>query len=81
MPTLVGCGYLLEAAAGGRRINCPVPNAGSSADDHVRSGVQRPAPHDGSASVQRHRDDELSAAKLEQVLALADAIRWSKTPS
>jgi|ERR1035438_2283968 transcriptional regulator with XRE-family HTH domain len=78
---LVGCGYLLEAAAGGRRITCPVPNAGSSADGHVRSGVQRPAPHDGSASVQRHRDDELSAAKLEQVLALADAIRWSKAPS
>jgi hypothetical protein len=37
--------------------------------------------HDHSASVEPHRDDELSAVKLEQVLALADAIRWSKAAS
>src|ERR1700737_2864293 len=34
---LVGCGYLLEATAGGRRIVCSLPRAPWFADEHLRS--------------------------------------------
>lgn len=78
---LVGCGYLLEATAGARRIICPRPSGPWSADDHLRSVPDAPRDPLPPASVKPHRSDELSAAKLEQVLALADSIRWAKSGS
>jgi transcriptional regulator with XRE-family HTH domain len=75
---LVGCGYLLEATAGARRIICPRPSAAWYADDHLRSEPGAPPDPVQSVSIEPHRSDELSAAKLEQVLALADSIRWAK---
>ena len=76
---LGGCGYLLEATAGTRRIICP-PRACADwiADDQHGSEPAPPREPEPSVSVEPHRSDELSAAKLEQVLALADSIRRAK---
>jgi len=78
---LVGCGYLLEATAGERRIVCPLPGADRFADEQPRPGPGAPTTSGQSTSVEPHHDDELSAVKLEQVLALADSLRWSKVES
>jgi len=76
---LTGCGYLLEATAGDRRLVCPPwgSRKASSRDPqfdalpHRRPSTSAPKP--------TGPDDELSALKLEQVLALADAVRNSKS--
>jgi transcriptional regulator with XRE-family HTH domain len=78
---LVGCGYLLEATAGGRRIVCPLPTAAWFADYHLRSESGAATAPARSTSIEPLGNDELSAAKLEQVLALADSIRWAKAGS
>ena len=78
---LVGCGYLLEATAGARRLVCPLPGTDRTIDDQHRSGHEDSTGTGGSASDRPQPDDELSALKLEQVLALADAVRWSKAGS
>jgi transcriptional regulator with XRE-family HTH domain len=75
---LVGCGYLLEATAGERRIICPLPRSAWVADKQLRSEPAAPLGSEQSASIEPDRNDELSAVKLEQVLALADSIRWAK---
>jgi transcriptional regulator with XRE-family HTH domain len=78
---LVGCGYLLEATAGTRRIVCPLPRATWPADEQFPVRQRVPTASDRPLSVEPHHDDELSALKLEQVLALADSLRWSKAES
>jgi transcriptional regulator with XRE-family HTH domain len=78
---LVGCGYLLEATAGERRLICPLPGSHDPTAPNPRFGQQAPKqPSDVSERPSR-LDDELSAVKLEQVLALADAFRYSKAGS
>jgi transcriptional regulator with XRE-family HTH domain len=78
---LVGCGYLMEATAGTRRIICPLPMAGWFADDDLQSEAATPEAQEQAVSIEPYPNDELSAAKLEQVLSLADSIRWAKTGS
>ena len=78
---LAGYGYLLEATAGERRIVCPLP--GADWPDHEETHRGRGPLTSGSQPVvvRPQLDDELSALKLEQVLALADSIRWSRAES
>jgi len=78
---LVGCGYLLEATAGERRLICPLPGSDGdrkrwTAHSQMSEPSSSPPTSEGTAT-----DDELSALKLEQVLALADAIREAKAHS
>jgi transcriptional regulator with XRE-family HTH domain len=75
---LAGCGYHLEATAGARRIVFPLPNAGWFTDEQLQSEACVAPDPEASASIELGRSDELSAVKLEQVLALADSIRWAK---
>ena len=78
---LVGCGYLLEATAGERRLICPLPGTAPTTDKRSRPGPDGPTWVGESASDRPQQNDELSAMKLEQVLALADAIRLSRAGS
>jgi transcriptional regulator with XRE-family HTH domain len=78
---LMGCGYLLEATAGERRLVCPLPGSGRTSASTLRFDQEAPNQLGESNSESPRSDDELSALKLEQVLALADAIRWSKAGS
>lgn len=75
---VVGCGYLLEATAGERRLVCPLPGSRRTTPPDPRIGPDAPMQAGESAPTRRRPDDELSARKLEQVLALADAVRASK---
>ncbi len=65
---VVACGYLLEARAGDAVIRCPFPA--------VFDGPSAPAPRSGPRRMPRSPEE--SAVILEQVLALADTLRWSK---
>jgi transcriptional regulator with XRE-family HTH domain len=78
---LRGCGFLLEATAGERRIVCPLPGVDRPSDGVVRPGRRAAPVADRIGGPVPWRDDERSAAILEQVLDLADAIRWSKAGS
>ena len=74
---LVGCGYLLEATSGERRILCPLPDGlPTSTADSPSVSADEPSP--SSVTTQQPPDDAMSARKLEQVLALAEAIRTSR---
>jgi len=75
---LVGCGYILEATAGDRRIVCPIPGSRRTTSPDPRSGKDGSVQFSVSTPNPQPPDDELSALKLEQVLALADAVRESK---
>jgi transcriptional regulator with XRE-family HTH domain len=75
---LVGCGYILEATAGERRLVCPLPGSRRTTIPDSRSGLDAALPIGESTPEGQQLDDELSALKLEQVLALADAVRISK---
>ena len=75
---LSGCGYLLEATAGEQRIVCPFPTVERSDDGPFPSGQGIPGSAVRPTVVERRLDDELSALKLAQVLALADSHRRSK---
>jgi len=75
---LVGCGYLLEATAGERRLVCPLPGSRRTTSPDPRFGLDASMQFSVSTPNPRPPDDELSALKLEQVLALADAVRVSK---
>ena len=75
---LMGCGYLLEATAGARRLICPLPGTGRTINERRRSDHDAPARFGESASDGPQPDEEVSALKLEQVLALSDAVRESK---
>jgi transcriptional regulator with XRE-family HTH domain len=78
---LVGCGYLLEATAGERRLICPLPGSHDPTAPNPRFGQQAPKQPGDVSARPLPPDDELSAVKLEQVLALADAFRYSKAGS
>ena len=75
---LVGCGYILEATAGERRLVCPLPGSRRTTTPDRRFGLDASLQISESTPKLRRPDDELSAFKLEQVLALADAVRVSK---
>jgi len=75
---LVGCGYLLEATAGERRLVCPLPGSRRTISPNPRFGLDASLQISVSRPNPPRPDDELSALKLEQVLALADAVRESK---
>jgi transcriptional regulator with XRE-family HTH domain len=75
---LVGCGYLLEATAGKRRLICPLPGPRPRTAPGPDVNKEGPIQSSHSASETPRRNEELSALKLEQVLALADAFRESK---
>ena len=75
---LVGCGYILEATAGARRLVCPLPGTCPTATPDPRAGRGASSPVSESTPNPQRPDDELSARKLEQVLALADAMRESR---
>jgi transcriptional regulator with XRE-family HTH domain len=75
---LVGCGYILEATAGERRLVCPLPGSRRTPTPDPRLGLDASLKISGSTPEPRRPDDERSALKLEQVLALADAVRMSK---
>ena len=75
---LVGCGYILEATAGERRLVCPLPGSRRTTIPDPRLGVDASLQISMSTPKVQQIDDELSALKLEQVLALADAVRTSK---
>jgi len=79
---LVACGYLLEAVAGKRRVRCPLPKAGWFDDDGLLWGIDDGSANEAGASRaeddNEKPDDEWRALQLEQVLALADALRESK---
>ena len=75
---LVGCGYLLEATAGERRLVCPLPGSRRTTSPDPRFGLDASMQFSVSTPNPRPHDDEPSALKLEQVLALADAVRVSK---
>jgi transcriptional regulator with XRE-family HTH domain len=76
---MVGCGYILEATAGERRLMCPLPGSRRTTIPDPRFGLDASLQFSVSTPVVRQNDDELSALKLEQVLALADAVRVSKS--
>ena len=81
---LVGCGYLLEAVSGNRRIQCPLPRAGWFPDEEYPSDdAARPVVEVASimGDGTEGRDPETRALHIEQVLALADALRESKAVS
>ena len=75
---LVGCGYILEATAGARHLVCPLPGTRPTATPDPEAGLGASLPVSESTPNPRRPDDELSARKLEQVLALADAMRESR---
>jgi transcriptional regulator with XRE-family HTH domain len=75
---LVGCGYLLEATAGARRLVCPLPGSRRTTTPDPRFGLDASPETSGSTPEPRRPDDERSALELEQVLALADAVRVSR---
>ncbi len=75
---LVGCGYILEATAGERRLVCPLPGSRRTTIPDPRFGLDASLQISMSRPKVQQIDDELSALKLEQVLALADAVRVSK---
>jgi transcriptional regulator with XRE-family HTH domain len=75
---LVGCGYILEATAGERRLVCPLPGARRTTTPDPRFGLDASLQISLTTPKEQEVDDELSALKLEQVLALADAVRVSK---
>jgi transcriptional regulator with XRE-family HTH domain len=75
---LVGCGYILEATAGERRLVCPLPGSRHTTNSDPSFGLDASLQIGVSTSKVQQLDDELSALKLEQVLALADAVRVSK---
>jgi transcriptional regulator with XRE-family HTH domain len=74
---LTACGYLLEATAGERRLVCPPPGSRPTTGPHPLFGRDASIESSDSETKPPWPDDELSAAKLEQVLALADAFRFS----
>jgi transcriptional regulator with XRE-family HTH domain len=76
---VVGCGYLLEAVAGERRIVGPLPKVGWFPDDEYRSDgtdpvIVLPTPAAGATST----DPDERARHLEQVLAMSDTMRGAK---
>jgi len=75
---LAGCGYLLEATAGERRLICPLPGSRPTTGPHPIFGRDVSIQSGDLDAKPPRPDDELSAAKLEQVLALADAFRFSE---
>ena len=75
---LVGCGYILEATAGEKRLVCPLPGSRRTTSPNPRFGPDASLQISVPTPNPRPPDDELSALKLEQVLALADAVRVSK---
>ena len=75
---LVGCGYILEATAGERRLVCPLPGSRCTTTPDPRFGLDASMKISKSTPEPPRPDDERSALKLEQVLALADAVRVSK---
>ena len=75
---LVGCGYILEATAGERRLVCPLPGSRRTTIPDPRFGLDASVLFSVSTPMVRQHDDEMSALKLEQVLALSDAVRESK---
>jgi transcriptional regulator with XRE-family HTH domain len=74
---LAGCGYLLEATAGDRRLICPLPGSRPTTGPHLLFGRDVSNQSRDPATKPPRPGDELSAAKLEQVLAIADAFRFS----
>ena len=78
---LVGCGYLLEATAGERRLICPLPGSDHTSERWTTQSPVSQPPSGSPRSEEPGRDDELSALKLEQVLALADAFREARAGS
>jgi len=80
---VVGCGYLLEATAGERRLICPLPGSDRASERWTTQSSLNQLGSGASASASAHAasNDELSALKLEQVLTLADAIREAKASS
>lgn len=78
---LIGCGYLLEAVSGDRRLLCPLPGADPLAV-HGTGASGRASRHGvGPAGECGISDDDMRATKLEQVLELADVLRESKAVS
>jgi len=75
---LVGCGYFLEATAGERRLICPLPGSRRATAPDPRFFPDSSLQFSDPSAKPQQPDDELSALKLEQVLALADAVRVSK---
>jgi transcriptional regulator with XRE-family HTH domain len=76
---VVACGYLLEAVAGQRRIVGPLPRAGWFQDDDYRGNETEPStvnptPEPGATT----SNPEAQARRLEQVLAISDAMREAK---
>jgi transcriptional regulator with XRE-family HTH domain len=75
---LVGCGYLLTALAGPERIVCDLPHVGWFDDEeHVSQGDPETVQPSTAPTV--FSSDAERAALIEQVLALSDALRESKT--
>jgi transcriptional regulator with XRE-family HTH domain len=75
---LVGCGYLLEAVAGGERIACPLPRAGWYPDDAWRPDEDEPTVPPEPAAFGPDADPEARAKHLERVLALGDSMRAAR---
>ncbi len=75
---LFGCGYLLEATAGDQRIVCPLPSTTLREREPLHPAARAVGSAGRPRGLRPDHDDERSAIKLEQVLALADSIRWAK---
>lgn len=79
---LVGCGYLLTAVAGDEHIVCDLPRAGwfdDNFNEQLSHGNAEPDMSPVPASPPTEFASDLErAAHIEQVLALADALRESK---
>jgi len=72
---VVGCGYLLAAVAGKRRIVAPLPKAGWFDDDDYRSDGTEPVAVTPTPAPGTPPDPEVQARRLEQVLAMSDTMR------
>ena len=72
---LVACGYELIAGAGPRQIRCPLPRAGWFPDDDLPQALPDPDHGHGVATTSLTDEDRGRAAY--ELLALADAVRWS----
>ncbi len=79
---LVGCGYLLEAVAGGERIICSLPRAGWYPDDAWwPDDEDEPVVPSGAPVFGPDTDPEVRAQHIERVLALGDSMRAANKAS
>jgi len=76
---LAGCGYVLEAVAGPRRIICTVPRVGWFPDDAWRPEIGEETVPTEPPTFAPDTDPMVRAAHIEAVLALGDALREAKT--